>query len=246
MITAGESVSKKANKKLPKSNKATTTMIIRTSKKMNNLIKQIKKLEKTVIKNKVKARLKEFDGFKDKDNKEWFSELCFCLLTANSKARTAIQIQNELGPAGFCSLPEAEVRDCIVRNKHRFHNNKARFIVLAREHAHIRDEIICMIDGGKKSRIAREWLVKNIKGLGYKEASHFLRNVSYDNLAILDRHILNLLVENGFLREKPKSLDRKSYLEIEEIILRIAKQLGMTAAELDLYLWYMKGGDVLK
>ncbi|GAJ17855.1 unnamed protein product, partial [marine sediment metagenome] len=29
----------------------------------------------------------------------------------------------------------------------------------------------------------REWVVKNFKGLGYKEASHFLRNIGYKNFA---------------------------------------------------------------
>ena len=92
---------------------------------------------------------------------------------------------------------------------------------------------------------AREWLVKNVKGIGYKEASHFLRNVGYKNLAILDRHILNLMDEEGLI-EKPKSLTRKNYLEIEKKFIALSKRLKMSAAELDLHMWHMKTGEVLK
>ena len=112
----------------------------------------------------------------------------------------------------------------------------------ARKFVDIKD----ILRGLKTSKEKREFLVKNIKGLGYKEASHFLRNTGSFDLAILDRHVLNLLVENGFLKEKPKTLGKKQYLEIEEILGKMSKKLKMTQAELDLYLWYMKTGKILK
>jgi N-glycosylase/DNA lyase len=93
---------------------------------------------------------------------------------------------------------------------------------------------------------ARDWLVKNIKGLGYKEASHFMRNVGYKNLAILDRHIINVMHDYKVLKQKPKALTKKNYLEIETKFKKLSKQLNMSAAELDLYMWYMKAGEVLK
>ena len=98
----------------------------------------------------------------------------------------------------------------------------------------------------KDERTAREWLVNNVKGLGYKEASHFLRNVGYNNVAILDRHILNLMVENKLLKEKPKTLNKKLYLDIENKLELLAKKLGLNLAELDFYMWYLKTGEVLK
>jgi len=93
---------------------------------------------------------------------------------------------------------------------------------------------------------AREWLVKNIKGLGYKEASHFLRNVGYHNVAILDRHILRVLNDHVLIDEIPKNLTAKKYKEIEKIILDLAKEIKVLPSELDLYLWYSKTGEVLK
>ncbi|MBW3021610.1 N-glycosylase, partial [Candidatus Woesearchaeota archaeon] len=93
---------------------------------------------------------------------------------------------------------------------------------------------------------ARELLVTNIKGLGYKAASHFLRNVGYKNLAIVDRHIVNILVENKIIKQKPKTITKKLYFDIETKLDKISKQINMSQAELDLYLWYMKTGKVLK
>jgi N-glycosylase/DNA lyase len=205
------------------------------------MIKKIKLLKKQ-IENKVNKRLKEFSSFSKKSNGEWFSELCFCILTANSKAKTAIAIQNELKADGFLNLNQKQLSNCIKRNKHRFHNNKAKYIVEARNYCNIKN----ILNDFKTSQEKRNFIVKNIKGLGYKEASHFLRNVGYFNLAILDRHVLGLLTEYSYLSERPKTLNKKNYEEIELILEKISKKLNMSQAELDMYLWYMKTNEVLK
>jgi N-glycosylase/DNA lyase len=212
---------------------------------MKALIKDIKKLKDSPLRKRIDDRLNDFSSFKDKKGEEWFSELCFCLLTANSKAKTAICIQNELKADGFCRFSEKKIRDCIIRNKHRFHNNKSRFIVNAREHLNIKEKIQSMIK--TKGEIgAREWLVKNIKGLGYKEASHFLRNVGYFNSSILDRHILKLMKESNMIKSIPKPISKKHYLDIEGRFLKLAEKMNMSAAELDLYMWYIRTGKILK
>lgn len=207
-------------------------------------MKLLRELQASPIRKTVKGRLKEFASFKDRSSREWFSEMCFCILTANSRAHSALRIQNELGVAGFCECAAGDVRKCIVKYKHRFHNNKTKYIIEARKYRDIKKRLQGLVrESGEQG--AREWLVKNIKGLGYKEASHFLRNVGYNNLAILDRHILNVLDENGVI-EKPKTLSMKKYLEIEDKFRKTADRLGMSMAELDLYMWYMKTGEVLK
>lgn len=193
----------------------------------------------------IEQRLNEFRSFKIKQREEWFSELCFCLLTANSRAKTAINIQKELGYPGFSKLSRAKISESIKRNKHRFHNNKARYIVEAREHLDIRDKVSNIVS--KQGIVkAREWLVDNIKGLGYKEASHFLRNTGHESVAILDRHILNLLAENEVIEEVPKPLNKLKYLNIEDKFNKISFLLDMTPAKLDLCMWYLKTGEVLK
>jgi N-glycosylase/DNA lyase len=209
---------------------------------MNTIIKKIKKLEKSSISKIINKRLKEFEKIKSCSNDKWFSELCFCILTANSKAKTAINIQNELGVNGFLKKSVKEITRIIKKNKHRFHNNKAKYIVEARKFSNIKTILTKIKNKNEK----REWLVKNIKGIGYKESSHFLRNVGYFNYAILDRHILNLMVENKMLKEKSKTLTCKKYLEIEKKLELLSKKINFSQGKLDLYLWYMKTGEILK
>jgi len=91
----------------------------------------------------------------------------------------------------------------------------------------------------------REWIVRNVKGLGYKEASHFLRNIGFTQYAIIDFHIIDLLLKYKLI-EKPKTLSKTKYLEIEELLRQIAKKLNLNLAELDLYMWYMETGKILK
>jgi len=201
-----------------------------------NLIKQVKALK---IKKQVDQRLKEFK--QKRTNKDWFSELCFCLLTANWKAKESIDIQNELKYKGFSEKKQQELQKYLKAKGHRFHPQRAERICLARQHLDIKNKL-----KGKDDFQARDWLVKNIKGLGYKEASHFLRNVGYDDVAIIDRHILKVLYENKYIQEIPKTITKKRYLEIEKTLAKLAKQLKMTQAELDLYLWYIKTGKILK
>src|SRR5256885_1237436 len=68
----------------------------------------------------------------------------------------------------------------------------------------------------KDRKELREFLVDNVKGLGMKEASHFMRNIGIGkDLAILDRHILKNLKLYGVVDEIPNSLTQKKYLDIE-------------------------------
>ena len=211
---------------------------------MKQLICEIQQIERTEIKEKIDQRLSEFQQFQtdEKSAQEWFSEFCFCLLTANAKSKTACAVQQELGAVGFATLSQDELVSVIKQNKHRFHNTKAKYIIAAREHEDIREKILRFSEQKKM----REWLVVNVKGYGYKEASHFLRNVGFQHLAILDRHVLNHLYEHNVIKKIPTSLQQKNYLQIEKKMEPLCVSLGMLQAELDMYLWYMKAGDVLK
>jgi len=94
----------------------------------------------------------------------------------------------------------------------------------------------------------RDWLAqeKEIKGLGYKEASHFLRNIGIKGHAILDKHVMRCLAEVGVLESSTPPSNRKMYLEIEEKLLQFAREIKVNADELDLVLWSMKTGEILK
>jgi N-glycosylase/DNA lyase len=88
--------------------------------------------------------------------------------------------------------------------------------------------------------------VKNVKGLGWKEASHFLRNIGHRNLAILDRHILRNLKRHGVIKSLPKTLTPKRYLVIEQKFMEFSSTIGITMDELDLLFWSRETGEILK
>jgi N-glycosylase/DNA lyase len=186
----------------------------------------------------IEKRLQEFQDLSKKNSDHWFSELCFCILTANSKAQTAINIQKEVGVLGFQEYPLEKIKEIIRQHRHRFHNNKSSYIVAARKFINIKE----ILRDFKEGQVAREFLVKNIKGLGYKEASHFLRNVGYCDVAIIDRHILKYMSENKLIDQIPKVVTKYFYLECEIILKNISKNL----AQLDLIIWQKVTGKVLK
>lgn len=208
---------------------------------MKALLREIWKLEDSEIENQVSTQIEEFKELGQKSSKQLFKEVCFCILTANFDAERSIKIHNEIG-AGFLTLSEPELARRLKSLGHRFPNTRANYIGESKKYKNSLKDIIASFNGGEE---LREWLVENIKGLGYKEASHFLRNIGYDNFAIVDFHIIDLL-EKYNLIVAPSTLTKKRYLKIEDILREIAKMSGLTPAELDLYLWYIETGKILK
>ena len=94
----------------------------------------------------------------------------------------------------------------------------------------------------------RDWLAqeKGIKGLGYKEASHFLRNIGLKGHAILDKHVMRCLSDLEIVENSRPPTTRGRYLEIEERLRKLALEVQVDFDELDLVLWSMKTGEVLK
>lgn len=208
-----------------------------TLKNLGLLAKRIAKLKKFAVGPRVGKRLGELEN-----NPDWFSELCFCISTANASSQAGMRFQNS-SKGKLHSASERQLRKWLSESGCRFYRNKAKFIVLARtkfNHASLK-ECIC---GFKDERQAREWVVENIKGLGLKEASHFLRNVGFKNFAILDRHVLRVLKEYGLIRDM--KLTPKKYLQIERKLERLCEKTGLSQSELDFYLWFLKTGKVLK
>ena len=206
-----------------------------------NKVKRVIKNEK--VRKLVEKRIKEFERIGKSSEKRIFSELCFCILTANFNAERAIKIQKHLEKE-LVLLGEKELAKNLKKLGYRYPNARAKYIVEVRKKLNALIKILR--NKNKSDYEKREWIVKNIKGLGYKEASHFLRNIGYKNLAIIDFHILDLLVKNNLLKEKPKTLTKGKYLEIENILRKLAQKLCITLAELDLYLWYLETGKIVK
>ena len=208
---------------------------------MKKLLDSIEKLKNSDIKNLVDTRIKEFAEIKNKPIYNIFKELCFCIMTANCSAGKCIEIHENIGE-GFLNLNEFQLANRFKELGYRFPNIRSNYIVVARNY--LKDLEHKMKSNEGKNQL-RDWIVKKIKGVGYKEASHFLRNIGYKNYAIVDFHIVDLLAKHNLIK-KLKTMTKNKYLEIEELLKDIAERLGLNLAELDLYLWFLETGKILK
>jgi len=186
-------------------------------------------------KKEIKKRLLEFKETGRGGNNKLFAELCFCLCTPQSKAVNCDEAVRRLEHSKALFGGSVEKVAKHLKGLVRFHNNKAKYIVEARGKFF------------KNPELKRDWLVKNIKGLGLKEASHFLRNIGLgDDLAIVDRHVLTNLAKYGAISNIPKSISKKQYFDIEEKMRKFSEEIGIPLAELDLLFWSNQAGHVFK
>lgn len=197
------------------------------------------------IKSVVLDRLDTFSNIKDKE--EIFYELCFCLLTPQSNAKRCASAVEELKSLDLFNAPVSpeKVRD-VLKTKTRFHNNKTRYVCDLKKLFDVLCEEFDLSSKSEDPVEVRNWLVDNVNGLGLKEASHFLRNVGFRGLAILDRHILRNLTKLGVIDEVSKGLTRKEYLLIEEKFKTYCMGFNISMDEIDLYFWYSETGEVFK
>ncbi|TRM78261.1 DNA lyase [Sulfolobus sp. A20-N-F8] len=195
------------------------------------------------IRAKVLERVEEFKLNNSASEDVWFKELVLCILTANSSFISAYKALQCLGEDIYYAS-EDKLRDDLISCGYRFYNLKARYMFLAREQVYtkLKSQIKPIAD--LDQFLAREKLLR-IKGLGMKEASHFLRNVGYFNLAIIDRHIISFLKEIGVLREV-KHLTKKKYIFLENILRSISYTLNLDVGVLDLFIWYKETKTIIK
>jgi N-glycosylase/DNA lyase len=211
------------------------------NKTMDELLAKLEDLKRSEVGSLVDRRIAEFKAAGTGSRESLFGELCFCIMTANFNAKRSIDIQASVG-SGFCNMPKEQLVSKLKQGGHRFPEARAGYICEARKHLpNLKDELTKSVPETE----LREWLAENVKGLGYKEASHFMRNIGFTEVAIIDFHIIDLLVRYGLI-ERPKSLTPKRYLEIEEVLRGLGRKAGLNLAELDLYLWYMETGSILK
>ena len=203
-----------------------------------------------MIRPAIKQRISEFRSIiKSGNNDDIFSELCFCILTANANAVKCHTAIKELCAEGLLASACAVRIKPKLKGRVRFHNKKADYIVGARK-LFRKDSCLNIVERLDRDDIigTRDRLVKDIKGYGYKEASHFLRNVGIgSDIAILDRHILRNLKKYGIISKIPSTLGaRKVYLSIEDKMRSFSKDIGITMEELDLLFWSMQTGYIFK
>ncbi len=191
----------------------------------------------------IRERLGEFKQVLGMGDDRIFSELAFCLCTPQSKATVCWNAVESINNNRLLfDGNEGEIKPFL--NAIRFNRNKTSYIVEARENF---PEIKEKLFGAKDNVELRKWLVDNVKGFGYKEAGHFLRNIGLgENLAILDVHILNKLKEFGVIDELPKGMSNKKYLDIEGKMKKFSEKVGIPMEELDLLFWSERTGFIFK
>ncbi len=201
------------------------------------------------VKEPIETRLNEFRQLWEEASEErLFEELVFCLLTPQSKAKVCWTAVEEMRRKKLLYNLD---RENIIRTLKgiRFKYKKASYIISAKKFFSEGKEL--RLRAKLKSFITpegkREWLVEEIKGMGFKEASHFLRNIGIGmDLAILDRHILKNLKNLGVIEQVPSSISRRRYLGIEKKMRDFSEKVGIPMAHLDLLLWYKETGEIFK
>jgi len=206
------------------------------SKKPEFLTKELKN-EYNSKKKEIESRLKDFKNLEEVEQQK---EFMFCLLTPQSNAQKCWEAVEQISENSNSN--ENDIKS-ILKSKTRFHNNKTRYLLEARQvWNNIKQKL-----SSQNTKELRNWLAANVRGYGLKEASHFLRNIGKSNneIAILDRHILKNLEALNIIKDK-KIKSKKDYLEKEQKYLDFAKQTGIPADELDLLFWSRENGEIFK
>ena len=197
----------------------------------------------------IELRLNDFKKiWKKGKKKEIFVELAFCILTPQANGKLCwFAVENMIRKGVLFTGDRGQIAKELSRA--RFIQKKSAYIIEARKKFLLDSKVslkslISQIGDGYK---AREWLVQNVKGIGYKEGSHFLRNIGFEqNLAILDRHIMKNLQFVGVIKEIPDSLSKSRYFEIEKRMMEFSKSVQIPMSYLDLVMWYKETGEIFK
>lgn len=211
-----------------------------------DLVRNIKK-DYLLQKNKITARIEDFNSVnRNGTDKDIFIELVFCLLTPQSKAKSCwAAVENLLKSELLWKGTEAQIINKL--NGVRFKYKKAKYIIEARNKFFNRIPLKSALDGFPDNIETRNYIVANVKGIGFKEASHFLRNIGKgQDLAILDRHILKNLVLLNVIKEVPDSISKNRYFDIEEKMVTFSKKIKIPVTHLDLLLWSKETGEIFK
>jgi N-glycosylase/DNA lyase len=197
----------------------------------------------------ISTRLAEFRTVgREADNDRLWEEMVFCFFTGGCSAKMGLRSVEAARPL-LKAGTQAELAAALT-GVHRYPNERAKYIVHSRDF--LKDD--CDLDLANRlvafddDFARRDWLAKEkgIKGLGYKEASHFLRNIGYSGYAILDKHVLRCLTELKIIDDPKPPNGRARYLMVENKLRELTERVEIDFDELDLVLWSIKTGSILK
>jgi N-glycosylase/DNA lyase len=204
-----------------------------------------------VRKKQIRERLAQFRKlWREASDEQLWEELVFCIFTAGASAKMGYRAVEATRALLLDGKQEDMATALRAAGAHRFPNERPEYIVVTRNY--LREHCDLALRKKLQSFISpierRDWLAqeKRIKGMGYKEASHFLRNVGFKGHAILDKHVMSCLWELKVVENRKPPATRTRYLETELKLKEFAAEIGIDFEELDLVLWSIKTGEVLK
>jgi len=165
-----------------------------------------------------------------KTEEEVFYHFCFTVLVPQTKHKTTVVILKNLQKKNIFEneLSSNEIETLV--KPARFYRNKTKYLLILKQNW---DWIYSMINSINNQHILREFLINEVYGLGMKAASHLMRNLGYDDVAIIDTHIIKM-----FNIDK-KTITKKNYVYYENVIRCMAKKYNLTVVEFDILLWQM-------
>jgi len=155
--------------------------------------------------------------------------MVFCILDTAvpyemvCKTFDALKKSKMITREGILKWREDMIAITLKSSGYRFPNQQAK---------RIKDFGYSMID---LKTATREELVQNIKGVGMKLASMFLRNTRGHKYAVLDVHTTRWLQGNYHFTDK--QMKQMSYEQKEQYFLLASEFLGKSPMELDLEIW---------
>jgi len=185
-------------------------------------------------------------------------ELVACILGSQVRYESCLTALRHLGSHGLLNVPlsikspfllerliEQGLKYCSCKvsppcPQYRFPRLRANHLRRTIENIYLQGNTLRRVLASADSEIqARDLLTAYAVGLGPKQASLFLRNTGFaDNLAILDRHVLNYMAILGLLR-KPISHIRSvaEYEEVEARLQDYALTFSISVGVLDTAIW---------
>lgn len=197
----------------------------------------------------IRARLSEFAHLgRTASHEKLFEELTFCIYTAGASARMGLRSVESVRPV-LMNGSKQRIQQALG-GRHRFPNARGAYVFETREYlrAHCGLELREKLRSFSSADERRDFFAANrdVRGLGYKESSHFLRNVGYRGYGILDKHLLARLTELGVINSPRPPATKNVYVALEDRVKRFSEVIGIDFDELDLLLWYTKTGEILK
>ncbi|MFK5947688.1 MAG: hypothetical protein QM500_02820 [Methylococcales bacterium] len=189
----------------------------------------------------------------DHSEETLWEELVCCVLSSQVKFELSQAVTQNLKHNGFLKLETLDssyeerlgvlLRSPVMVDgrliKYRFPNVKAKQITAARKNIYgnggsLRE----MRSKYSETTELRTALVDLVPGLGMKQASMYLRNVSNSfELAVIDSHILKYMNILNLIRKVPSTISKAQYLAKENMLTKHTEKFGYPVGCVDYAIW---------